>query len=661
MRRFFMLLLVVAAVCLNNSFATVQQKTYSVLSPDNKMKIEIHVGENINWSVSYDKKILIKKAKIAMTVIENGKTHHLGKNARIIRQKTDAVSNVLEPVVPNRSAKISDNYNELTIKLRGNYAIHFRAYNNGAAYAFETEFRNRIQVEDELLQINFQGDYLSYFPEEESLMSHYERQYKNYKVSEISDEQFCSLPVLFQSDDGIYISISEAGLFDYPCLFLSGQADGLRSKFPKVPLELKAAKRGSDRTEVIVEEADYIAETSGKRIFPWRVFTIVDNPGKLIESDLVYQLSLPLQLEDASWITPGKVAWDWWNALNVYKVNFKAGINNQTYKYYIDFASKYGLEYIILDEGWSKTTTNIMECRPEIDVAELVKYGEKKNVDVILWVLWKPLDKNLEAVLQLYENWGVKGIKVDFMARADQKMVNYYQRVAEEAAKRKLLVDFHGAFKPSGLRRAFPNVITYEGVLGLEVCKWSNTVTPEHTTTLPFTRMIAGPMDFTPGAMVNAQKKNFKSIFTRPMSMGTRCHQMAMYVVYESPLQMLSDSPTNYYEEEECTEFIAKIPTVWDKTVALDCKVSEYVVVARKNDNIWYVGAMNNSEPRELEIDLSFLDPAKNYKAEIMQDGINADRCAEDYQKTTKKVKKDDAIKIKLAPGGGWAAILTVE
>ncbi len=659
MRRFFILLMVVFGV--NNLFATAGQKTYSVVSPDNKLKIEIQIGESINWLVSYDGKMLIDKAQIAMTVTENGKMHHLGKNARVIRKKIDALSEVLEPVVANKSAKITDNCNVLSITFRGNYSLHFRAYNNGAAYAFETNFRNRIQVADELLQINFSGDYLSYFPEEENLMSHYERQYKHLKISEISNKQFCSLPVLFQSDEEMYISVSEADLYDYPCLFLKGESNGLRSMFPKVPLELEAAKQGSDRNEVIVKEADYIAETNGKRTFPWRVFTIVDAPGKLIESDLIYQLSLPLQLEDARWITPGKVAWDWWNALNIYNVDFRAGINNQTYKYYIDFASKYGLEYIILDEGWSKTTTNIMECKPEINVEELVKYGEKKDVGVILWVLWKPLDKNLEAVLQLYENWGVKGIKVDFMARADQKMVNYYQRVAQEAAKRKLLVDFHGAFKPSGLRRAFPNVITYEGVLGLEVCKWSNTVTPEHTTTLPFTRMTAGPMDFTPGAMRNAQKENFKSIFTRPMSQGTRCHQVAMYVVYESPLQMLSDNPTNYYDEAETTEFIAKIPTVWDETVALDCKVSEYVSVARKKDNVWYVGVLNNSKPKELEIDVSFLEAAKSYKAEIMQDGINADRCAEDYKKIIKTVKKGDKIKIKLAPGGGWAAILTVE
>jgi len=350
------------------------------------------------------------------------------------------------------------------------------------------------------------------------------------------------------------------------------------------------------------------------------------------------------------------VAWDWWNANNIYGVDFRAGVNTLTYKYYIDFAARYGIEYIILDEGWYPLG-NLLVNAPDMDVDELFRYGKEKGVGIVLWVTWKTLEDQLEPALERFTKWGAAGIKVDFMQRDDQWMVNYYEKVAREAAKRHMLVDFHGAYKPTGLIRTYPNVITSEGVKGLENSKWSKDVTPEHDVTLPFIRMLAGPMDYTPGAMLNAQDKDFAASFNRPMSQGTRCHQLAMYVVYESPLQMLADNPSNYLREPECMEFLAGVPAVWDQTKALDAKVGDYVLVARRHGKDWYVGAMTDWTARTLTADLSFLG-AGSYEAQIYQDGVNADRYAGDYKKTTRTVTAKDKIEVKLAPGGGWAARL---
>jgi alpha-glucosidase len=374
----------------------------------------------------------------------------------------------------------------------------------------------------------------------------------------------------------------------------------------------------------------------------------------LITNQLVYQLGEEQQIKDASWSNPGKVAWDWWNALNIYGVDFKSGVNTDSYKYYIDFASNYGIDYIIMDEGWY-VLGDLMNVVSDIDMEEIIRYGNEKRVGVILWVVWKTLDDQWGAAFNQFEKWGVKGIKVDFMQRDDQWMVDYYWRVAKEAAKRHLLVDFHGSYKPSGLRRAYPNVITREGVQGLEHNKWGKEETPLHDVTIPFIRMLAGPMDYTPGAMINAQKNNFRAIWNRPMSQGTRCHQLAMYVVYESPLQMLADSPSHYYDEPEAMEFLSKVPTVWDETNVLDAKVGEYVLVARRKDDEWYIGAMTNWTPRNLVVDLSFLGNGQ-WIMESYLDGINADKYGNDFKTATQAVVNTNKITIHLAPGGGFTS-----
>ena len=483
-------------------------------------------------------------------------------------------------------------------------------------------------------------------------MSHNERKYLPQRLSEIAPAFIATLPAVVDVGGGNKVAIAESDVEEYPGLWLRGTGgNGLAATFPPYPLKEKLER---DRDLQVVESADYIASTSGTRTFPWRVIGIAEKDGDLLTNQIVWLLEKPSQIQDTSWIKPGKVAWDWWNANNVYDVDFKSGVNTATYKYYVDFAAKYGIPYIILDEGWYKLG-NCLDVVPELNMEELTAYAKEKNVGIILWVVWKTLDDQLEPALDQYAKWGVKGIKVDFMQRSDQILINYYHRVSRETAKRKMLVDFHGDQKPATMTRTWPNLISTEGVRGLEWSKWSADAEPKHNVTLPFTRMFLGPMDYTPGAMLNAQKNTFAPIFNRPMGLGTRCHMLAMYVVFESPLQMLADSPSNYLREPEVMDFLGPVPSVWDETKVLDARIADYVAVARRNGHDWYVGAMTDWTPRELEIDFSFL-PEGSFQMEAFQDGVNADRQASDYKMVKSQVNRTTKLKIKLAPGGGWAA-----
>ena len=581
-------------------------------------------------------------------------TSVLGTNPKVISAKTTSVNETVPTVVAVKSKTIQNTYNQLNLNFKPNYTVSFRVFDNGIAYRFETSLKEDITVKHEEVSLNFAGDYGVLFPEEETVYSHYERSYLDQKISSLKAGRFASLPTLVKADNNIKIGITEADLFDYPCLFIEATGKtAFKSKYPKVIL--KADPQG-DRGIQNIQEADYIAKTTGTRNFPWRVFMISTEDARLVENQMVFLLSRENKITDTSWIKPGLVAWDWWNENNIYGVDFKAGLDTKTYKYYIDFASKNNIPYIILDEGWTKSTTNIKEANPSLNLQELIAYGKTKNVDIILWCLWNPLDADMDAILDLYAQWGAKGIKVDFMARSEQYMVNFYERTAKACADRKLLVDFHGAFKPSGMARAYPNIINHEGVKGMENCKWSKDITPEHDVTLCFTRMLAGPMDFTPGAMINKNEKDYAISFSNPMSLGTRCHQIAMYVCYDAPVQMLADSPSNYYKETESTAFISKMPTVWDDTKVLDAKVGDYILMARQKDNHWYLGAMTDWTARSLDVDLSFLGEG-TYEIEMMQDGINAEKSCNDYKRIVKQVTKADHLKIDLAKGGGWAAI----
>jgi alpha-glucosidase len=633
------------------TFQLISAQAFELLSPDKKLKVLINVKDKFAYSVSLDGKELLAPSTLSMTVNDN---LVLGSKPKVKKQERKTVDEVVNPVVQTKSKSLKNNYNELSLQFSGNYAVVFRAFNDGVGYRFVTTMKDSIKVNSEEVNFNFAGDYGIFFPEEEGFQSHNERIYKYLDLKAIASNQLGSTPALIDTRTGVKIAVSESDLEDYAGLWLKGTGqNALTGTFPGYALEVKQL---NDRDVLVTKHADYIARTKGTRSFPWRLMAITRNDSELITNQLVYLLSKPSQ-QDFSWVKPGKVAWDWWNFNNIYNVDFRAGVNTETYKYFIDFAAKYGLEYIVLDEGWYKLG-NLLEIVPEINMEEIISYAKQKNVGVILWVVWKTLDDQLQPALDLFQKWGVNGIKVDFMQRDDQWMVNYYYRIAREGAKRKLLVDFHGAYKPSGLNREYPNVITSEGVKGLENNKWSTDITPEHDVTLPFIRMWAGPMDYTPGAMINATQSDFRAIFNTPMSQGTRCHQLAMYAVFESPLQMLSDNPTHYYREPECMEFLSKVPSVWDFTVPLTAKVGDYVAVARQKGSEWYVGAMTDWTARELTLDFSFLEAGKTYKADIYQDGINADRNGNHYKKVTRTVTKNDKITVKLAPGGGWAARL---
>jgi alpha-glucosidase len=509
-----------------------------------------------------------------------------------------------------------------------------------------------VKIYGEEMHLSFPSNSVVYYPQEDSFFSHNERKYAPQHLREIAPEFIASLPAVIDVGAGAKVAVAESDVEEYPGLWLRGTGgNGLSAIFPPYPLQEKLE---GDRDFRVVESADFIAATIGKRTFPWRVLGIVERDGDLLTNQLVWLLEKPSQVQDTSWIKPGKVAWDWWNYNNVYGVDFKGGVNTPTYKYYIDFAAKYGIPYIILDEGWYKLG-NVLDVVPEINMEELTAYARQRNVGIILWVVWKTLDDQLIPALDQYAKWGIKGIKVDFMQRSDQPVINYYHKVSRETAKRKMLVDFHGDQKPAAMTRTWPNLISTEGVRGLEWSKWSAETEPKHNVTLPFTRMFLGPMDYTPGAMLNAQKASFAPIFNRPMSLGTRCHQLAMYVVYESPLQMLSDSPSNYLREPEAMEFLAAVPTEWDETKVLGARIAEYVLMARRNGADWYVGAMTDWTPRELEIDFSFL-PEGKFQLEAYQDGVNADRYGSDYKLVKSQVNKGTKLKIQLAPGGGWAA-----
>lgn len=645
------LIIIFPFLILNSTCNELYGKTYDIFSPNRKVNVEIQIGDKICYSVFHNSKEIITPSSISLTVNDVEK---LGVNPKIINSKEVSVDQKIRPVVREKRKMIVDHYNEIVLRFKGKYGLIFRAYNDGIAYRFFTKFKEKVKIISEEATFNFAEDHSIYFPIEESFITHSERLYTYLPISNITSEQMSCLPALVDIKGGPKVAIAEADLDDYPGMYLTGLDDGsysLYGKFPAYPLkeELKG-----DRTLEVTERANYIAITEGDRVYPWRVITIADKDGDLIESDMIYKLAKPLKLKGTSWIRPGKVAWDWWNALNIYGVDFKSGINTKTYKYYIDFAADNNIEYIILDEGWSDTR-DLFKINPDLDMEELLEYANEKEVGVILWVVWLTLDRQLHKTLDAFEEWGVKGVKVDFMQRDDQKLVNYYLKVAKEAAKRHLLINFHGSYKPTGLRRAYPNVMTREGVKGLEQDKWCNDVDPEYDLIIPFIRMFAGPMDYTPGAMNNAQKKNFRPVFERPMSQGTRIHQLAMYVVYESPLQMLADSPSNYMEEPEMMMFLSKVPTVWDETKVLDAKVSDYVIVARKSGDEWYVGAMTDWTPRTLKIDFSFLEKG-DYVAEIYSDGPNASRYASDLRRMVKTISQSESLIIKLAPGGGWVA-----
>ncbi|MCR4965364.1 MAG: glycoside hydrolase family 97 protein [Bacteroidales bacterium] len=646
------------------------QTTFFAYSPDHRLKVTVQVGgDAITYTVDDDYGKVIDNSSISLDLGEQGvlglnpsKTFRKGTRNSIRQQVTTPLY---------KKSTIADNYSELALVFKNNFQVKFRVYDSGVAYRFETTFPDSVEVRSETAEFNFPQDVNAYIPYvvekatengdfSRQFCTSFENTYTEIPLKEMNDNRLAFMPVLVELPEGRKVVITESDLRDYPGMYIKHtEGNSVMGFFAPVPK--KWEQGGHNNLQYLVKEREeYIAKTAGTRTYPWRVIAISRNDKELANNDLVYLLATPSQLADISWIKPGKVAWDWWNNWNIWGVDFEAGINNDTYKYYIDFAAKSGMEYVILDEGWSvNKKADLFQVVPEIDLPMLVNYAKSKGVGIVLWAGYAAIDKDMEKVCKHYSEMGVKGFKVDFMDRDDQIVVNFYERMAATAAKYHLFIDFHGAYKPTGLSRTYPNVLNYEGVFGLEQCKWAPTSVDmvKYEVTIPFIRMLAGPLDFTQGAMSNAAKGCYQPLWSEPMSQGTRCRQLAEYVIFESPFAMLCDAPTAYLSEPECTEFIAKVPTVWDETRVLDGEVGKYIVTARRNGNKWYIGAITDWDSRTITVDLSGLGITSG-KATLFVDGANAHRKGSDYKKKSVDVPADGKLKLELAPGGGAVVIL---
>ena len=634
-----------------------KNKNFEIKSPGENLSLNIEAGAKLQWSVQSDGQQIVSPSSISLQ-LEGGEV--LGENVKILSSKTEKIDNVITAVNYKKSS-IQDQCNQLIINFKGDYGIIFRVYNDGLAYRFFTKKKGELLVKNEEANFNFTADHRVFVPymwdyrDGKIFNSSFEALYKEIKISKFASDSLAFLPVLIDVGNNKKVVILEADLEEYPGMYLNINQThmGFMGVYAPYPLEAKLGGYGGINY-IPVKRADYIAKVDGNRNFPWRIVVISNQDKELLNNDMVQRLASPSRIEDISWIQPGQVAWDWWNDLNISHVDFKAGMNTPTYKYYIDFASANKIKYIIIDGGWSESL-DLTKVKPDLNLQEIIDYGKLKGVDVILWASWYAVTQQMDKVFPLYSKMGVKGFKIDFVDRDDQKAVASLYEIAKKAADYHLLVDYHGVFKPTGLQKTYPNVIGFEGVKGLENYKWATEDQPRYVVSIPYLRMMAGPMDYTPGAMRNSNKANYRPINSNPMSQGTRCEQLAMYVVFEAPLQMLSDNPTIYMKEQECTDFITRVPTTFDATVALDGKVGEYVALARRKGDTWFVGSMSNWSARDMTLDFSFLGDG-DYQAVVFQDGINADRDATDYKKEIIKISKDSKLNIHLAPGGGWAA-----
>ena len=649
--------------CCLTAFA---QKQYQLTSPNGQLQTNITTGKQLTYDITLDGQQILSTSPLAMT-LDNGEVW--GENdspSKATRKSVDEM--VSSPFY--RATQLPNIYNELTLQFKG-FTVVFRAYDDGIAYRFVNRSKKLFKVVDEVVDYHFPYDAEATVPYvtgrkndnyNAQFFNSFENQYTSDKLSKLEKERLSFLPVVVSLENNVRVCITEVDLENYPGLYVKTgngkhQLTGDFAPYPK-----HAEQGGHNMLQMVVKEYEpFIAKVEKPRNFPWRVAIVTQSDKALASSNLSYVLAEPSRLEDISWIKPGKIAWDWWNNWNLDGVDFKTGINNQTYKAYIDFASKNGIEYVILDEGWAvNKKADLMQVVPEINLEELVAYGKSKNVGLVLWAGYHAFNRDMENVCRHYSAMGIKGFKVDFMDRDDQEMTAFNYRAAEMAAKYKLILDLHGTHKPAGLNRTYPNVLNFEGVNGLEQVKWSK---PEeldqvkYDVMIPFIRQVSGPMDYTQGAMRNASKGNYYPSNSEPMSQGTRCRQLALYVILESPFNMLCDTPSNYEREQECTDFISAIPTVWDESIVLDGKMGEYILTARRNGDTWYIGGLTDWNARDLEVDLSFLGD-KTYNGKLFKDGVNAHRIGRDYKSQNLQAKKGEKIKIHLAPGGGFALIL---
>ncbi len=646
----------IAAACA----LSLQAKEYTLKSPDGSIVTKISVGQDISWQVEADGQQLLSPSAIAIN-LQCGQV--IGANTKVKNVSANSVKKTISTPLYKKS-EVEDCYNQLSLKLSDDFILEFRAYDDAVAYRFVGDRKKPFTVTDEVASFKFPNDFNAYIPYVndnrggEKYTYSFESFYDEQPLSKMFADSLAITPVLI--DQGNFkVAVSDFGIHNYPGMFLkSDGAGGLVAEFATVPLE--GYMGGYNTLNYIPTlRADYIAESiDGHQALPWRAIVISRSDTELANTDITQRLSAPSKISDLTWIKPGKVAWDWWNNLHITGVDFKVGRNTETYEYYIDFARDNNLEYIIVDEGWSDTNS-VMKPIGEIDIPALVNYGKDKGVKVILWASWKNVHKELEEAMKHYADMGVAGFKIDFFDADDQNMVKDMERFAKAAADHKLILDYHG-MKANGLHVTYPNILNFEGVKGLENYRWSSVENnpPRYAVTAPFIRTIVGPMDYTPGAMTNQNYSQHRADNDNPASEGTRTQQIAMYVVYDAPLQMLADSPTRYKANQCCTDVIAAIPTVFDDTRVLSGKVGEYIVTARKAGKIWYVGAMTNRDKRSIEIPLDFL-PGGEYNLQYVADGVNTDIDASDHKHGHLQVTSSSVIDVNMAPAGGWAAIIT--
>jgi alpha-glucosidase len=649
MKRFLPTLLIVIS-----SFYALAADTRDILSPDGKIKVVIEGGTRLSYAVWYDNNMILRPSVIDLLL---GNDMHVG-NVSLKKVKRRFNNAIIQSPVPEKRKFIPDTYNEMVISLNAAFSVIFRVYNDGVAYRFATHFKDSIIVRDELAAFNFPANHRVYFSQVvkrdqvDSYHTSFEEPYEIKTLDSISQNNLCFTPTLIHPGDGPRIVITESDLEDYPGMFLVGNSvQSLRGHFAPYPLEEKITE-GEFPAAVVTRRADYIAVTKGTRQFPWRVLLIAANDKELPGNDLVYRLASPSRIADPGWIQPGKGTDEWIIGINLFNVPFRSGINTATYKYYIDFASRFGFERIMMDAGWSDYK-DLFKINPALNMDEIAAYARQRGVRLSMWTLAVTLERQLEPALEQFKKWGVDFIMTDFMDRDDQPMVNFYHRTAEACARHKIMIMYHGAFKTAGFNRTWPNAVTREGVLGSEYNIWSEKPTPEHNVLLPFIRMTAGSMDYEPGLLDNGTAKTFRPIGDKVMSIGTRCHQAAMFVVYESPIQIFSGNPSQGLLEPRFMELIGSVPTVWDTTIVLEGKIGDYIITARKKGNDWFIGGMTDWTSRTFSVPLSFLDEGE-YEAVICEDGINADRYASDYTLQTANAGMKSTLQVKMAPGGGY-------
>ena len=640
-------LLFLLAISLTVTLRMSAQKVQTLNSPNGNIRIEVSVGEQLTYSAFCGNEQILKDCPLSLQV---GK-EEFGTKPKLTGAKQTKIDETIRPVVPLKYAEVPNKANQLRLTFKGGITVDFRAYDNGIAYRFGiNKGKGQVEVVNEGVTLSLPEPFMAHVSKTRSFNTSYENPYTHISTSEYnSGDEMTYLPILLESPKGTMVLFSESDVRDYPHLFLKPtDGNGFTSAFPKSP---ETWEPRGDRSWTITKERDCIALTDGQRTLPWR-FAVIGNDATIASNQMEVVLGGKCELDDTSWIKPGQVNWDWWNHWTVWGVDFESGINNDTYKYIIDCASKYGVEYVLLDEGWNKRVEDPFTTRDEIDVKELVEYGAKKNVGIVLWLSWLTVERNMNLI-PYYAKMGVKALKVDFMDHSDQWMVNFYERVARECAKNKLMIDYHGSFKPSGMEQRLPNLISYEGVRGLEQgggCR------PENSIWLPFMRNAVGPMDFTPGAMHNAQPEDNRGSGSLPMGGGTRAYQMALYVCFESGVQMLADSPSRYLREDECTRFIASVPTTWEDTRILAAKAGDYYVVAKRKGGKWFIGAITGNNAQDIDISLDFL--GKNGHLTYFQDGRNAHRIAVDYKRLEQDVTPQTKLRLHLVRNGGWCGVI---